>query len=153
MTKGEQTEALFREGCNCCQSVAGAFCDEIGLPRESVLRLASGFGGGFGRLREVCGAFSGATLVAGMLRGYSDPAADAEKTATYAMIQRMAEQFKEQNGSLICRELLCLTQAEGTPQAEGRSEAYYQKRPCAQICRVAAEILAEELARDAAGSV
>ncbi|MEG2037223.1 MAG: C-GCAxxG-C-C family protein [Ruthenibacterium sp.] len=147
MTKGEQAEALFQEGYNCSQSVAGAFSEEMGLPRETVMRLAGGFGGGFGRQREVCGAFSGATLVAGMLRGYSDPAAREEKTEIYAMIQRLGAQFKAQNGSLICRELLGLASAEGTPQAEMRSEAYYQKRPCAQICRIAADLLAEELAQ------
>ena len=139
--KGDLAFALFKEGYNCAQAVAGAFAQELGLPIETVARMVSGFGGGMGRMREVCGAVSGMTFVAGALQGYDSPKANTEKTETYALIQQMAGEFKAQNGSIVCRELLGLPAAEGTPQAEARSAQYYQKRPCGELCRMAADIL------------
>lgn len=147
-TKGEAADRLFRMGYNCCQSVACAFAPEMGLPTETVARLACGFGGGIGRLRETCGAVSGMVLVAGMLRGYSDPGAVDEKTESYALIQTLAAKFRAANGSLICRELLGLdaVQTPDTPpQAEARTAEYYEKRPCPELCRMAAQILADTL--------
>ena len=136
---------MFREGYNCCQSVAGAFAKEIGLPLETVARLVSGFGGGMGRMREVCGAVSGMVFVAGALRGYSNPAAKEEKTRAYELVRALAEEFRQQNGSIICRELLGLAQPEGVAQAEARTETYYRKRPCAQLCHIAADLAAKAL--------
>jgi len=85
--KAQRAKALFLEGYNCAQAVAGAFAPEMGLSVDAAARLASGFGGGMGRMREVCGAVSGMTLAASALRGYNDPKAGPEKTDTYAMIQ------------------------------------------------------------------
>ena len=147
MTKGEQAEALFRQGYNCAQSVAGAFAEELGLPLDAAARLASGFGGGFGRLREVCGAVCGMTLVYGALRGYGQPGTHGEKTRVYAAVQRMAAEYRAANGSIVCRELLGLAAPEGTAQAEARTAAYYEKRPCPALVHLAADILAAELAR------
>ena len=73
MNHSETARALFLQGYNCAQSVAGAFSTELDLPFDVVVRLASSFGGGMGRMREVCGAVSGMFLVAGMLYGYDDP--------------------------------------------------------------------------------
>lgn len=144
--KANRAKELFLEGYNCAQSVAGAFADELGLPLDTVMRTVSGFGGGFGRLREVCGAVSGMTYVASVLRGYSDPKASDEKTQVYAMIQTLAGRFKEKTGSLICRELLHLDAPEGTPVAEKRTEEYYHRRPCADLVACAADILEDYLA-------
>ena len=101
--KAQRAKALFLEGYNCAQAVAGAFAPEMGLSVDAAARLASGFGGGMGRMREVCGAVSGMTLAASALRGYNDPKAGLEKTDTYAMIQELAGRFRAENGSIICR--------------------------------------------------
>lgn len=127
--KAQRAKALFLEGYNCAQAVAGAFAPEMGLSVDAAARLASGFGGGMGRMREVCGAVSGMTLAASALRGYNDPKAGPEKTDTYAMIQELAGRFRAENGSIICRELLGLARPEGTPQAEARTPEYYKKAP------------------------
>lgn len=148
MTKGEQAEAFFRQGYNCAQSVAAAFAGEMGLPVAAAARMASGFGGGFGRLRETCGAVCGMVLVYGVLRGYDQPGTHGEKTRTYAAVQRMANAYRAENGSIVCRELLGLAAPEGTPQAAARTAEYYQKRPCPQLVHRAADILAAELAAD-----
>ena len=136
--KAQRAKALFLEGYNCAQAVAGAFAPEMGLSVDAAARL--------GRMREVCGAVSGMTLAASALRGYNDPKAGPEKTDTYAMIQELAGRFRAENGSIICRELLGLARPEGTPQAEARTPEYYKKRPCPELVALAAQILEEWLA-------
>ena len=138
-------EDAFREGYNCCQAVVAAFSDRIGLPLELAVKLASGFGAGMSRLREVCGAVSGMTFVANALCGYGDPKAAEEKAAHYARIQKLAEKFREETGSIVCRELLGLPAgAVSASTPEKRTADYYKKRPCPKLVRLAAEILAEE---------
>ena len=100
---------LFRAGYNCCQAVAMTFADVIGLPESEIARLTSGFGGGMGRMREVCGTVSAMTMVAGAMIPANDVNDKAAKTANYALVQEMADEFREMNGSIICRELLGLT--------------------------------------------
>lgn len=138
---GEEASRLFRSGYNCAQAVAGAFADDLGLPVETVARMVSGFGGGFGRLREVCGAVSGMTFVYSALRGYGVADDPKAKTATYAGVQALAEDFRKCNGSIVCKELLGLKKPEGTPVSEARTPEYYQKRPCPELVRCAAELL------------
>ena len=146
--KAQRAKALFLEGYNCAQAVAGAFAPEMGLSVDAAARLASGFGGGMGRMREVCGAVSGMTLAASALRGYNDPKAGPEKTDTYAMIQELAGRFRAENGSIICRELLAKAGAAptGGTAAEDRTADYYKKRPCPELCRLCAELCAEFIA-------
>ena len=146
--KAQRAKALFLEGYNCAQAVAGAFAPEMGLSVDAAARLASGFGGGMGRMREVCGAVSGMTLAASALRGYNDPKAGPEKTDTYAMIQELAGRFRAENGSIICRELLAKAGAAptGGTAAEERTAEYYKKRPCPELVALAAQILEEWLA-------
>ena len=143
--KAQRAKALFLEGYNCAQAVAGAFAPEMGLSVDAAARLASGFGGGMGRMREVCGAVSGMTLAASALRGYNDPKAGPEKTDTYAMIQELAGRFRAENGSIICRELLAKAGAAptGGTAAEDRTADYYKKRPCPELCRLCADLCAE----------
>ncbi len=141
MDHGEKAEKLFKEGCNCAQSVLCAFEDVTGIERETAAKLASSFGGGLGRMREVCGAVSGAAMVLGLAKGYSDPEDFDAKKAHYALIQEFAARFKEQNGSIICRELLSGSGASNGFTPERRTDGYYQKRPCAELCRCAAEIV------------
>lgn len=141
--KGDRAYELFKQGYNCSQAVFGAFAEELGVDFSTAVRMASGLGGGIGRMREVCGTFTGLTLAVGLIYGYDDPKATTEKTALYEVIRTLAERFRKENGSIICRELLGLQQAESSAVPEARTSEYYQKRPCAELCRYAADILDE----------
>jgi len=141
MTRREKAESLFLEGYNCSQAVLIAFEDLHGLDRETAARLASSFGGGMARLREVCGSVSGMFMVAGLLYGYDDPKAKEEKADHYARIQKLAADFSAENGSIVCRELLGLTEKKQEPTPETRTAEYYKKRPCKTIIGMAAEIM------------
>lgn len=141
MTKYETAVSLFKEGYNCSQAVVGAFEEEMGIEHNLLMSMASSFGGGMGRLREVCGAVSGAFMVLGAMFGYNDPKAGAEKADHYKHIQEFAKRFKEENGSYICRELLGLEEKTSHHVPEARTEQYYKKRPCAELCGISAEIL------------
>lgn len=145
---GDEALRLFHCGYNCAQSVAGAFAEELGLPLETVARMVSGFGGGFGRLREVCGCVSGMTFVYSALRGYGVPGNIEVKTDVYAGVQALAEEFRRLHGSIVCRELLGLKEAEGTPRPRARTPEYYKKRPCAELARCAADLLDEYLSKE-----
>jgi C_GCAxxG_C_C family probable redox protein len=134
---------LFKQGYNCAQAVFMAFSDKYGIDEESAAKLASSFGGGMGRMREVCGAFSGMLLVNSMETGSADVSDYEAKKTNYASVQALAARFKEENGSIICRELLGLTNQQEGADPEKRTEQYYKKRPCAEIVRTAAEILEE----------
>ena len=136
--------AFFKEGYNCAQSVAMAFADLIGMEEKLLARTTSSFGGGMGRLREVCGAVSGMFCVAGALDGYEEPgtAGQQEKAAHYARIQELAEEYRAVNGSIICRELLGLeTIGADQPTPQLRTAEYYKKRPCGQLVMLAATIM------------
>lgn len=141
--KAKKARELFEKGYNCAQAIALAFCEEANIEPETALRLSSSFGGGIGRLREVCGAFSGAAMVLGMIYGYTDPTCDEEKAKHYELIQDFAKEFKQVNGSLICRELLEPYELNDSPVPDKRTEIYYETRPCADIIEKAAEILDE----------
>ena len=145
----EKAVALFKEGFNCSQSVFGAFAEDYNLDQDLAMRIAASFGGGMGRMREVCGAVSGMLLVAGLETGAIVGSDREKKAENYAEVQALAEQFRAQNGSIICRELLGLDKAGGSEAGgsgmshvpEERTEAYYRKRPCAELVKCAAEIL------------
>lgn len=139
--KGKAARALFEEGYNCAQSVLGAYAEELGLSRETAMLLASPFGGGMGRMREVCGAVSGMLMAAGLKYGYADPKNTVEKKRTYQMTQELAGRFREENGSIICRELLGADGRERSPEPSERTAQYYKKRPCACLVECAAGIL------------
>ena len=137
----ELAEKYFLSGANCAQAVICAFCDLTGLDHETSMKLGSSFGGGFGRLREVCGAFSGACAVAGLLWGYTDTSAKEAKAAHYALIQDMAARFKDIHGTIICREMLEGIESSTDSTPSDRTAEYYKKRPCSKIVYAAAEIL------------
>ena len=142
---GSLAEEYFRQGYNCAQSVLLAFSDLTGLDGDTALRLSSSFGGGLGRLREVCGAVSGASMVLGLLKGYSDPDDREAKKAHYHLIQELARRFREEHGSIVCRELLSGVQKTDGGDPEERTAAYYRKRPCPELCRRAAQLVDEML--------
>lgn len=141
---------LFLEGYNCAQAVAVAFCDVTGLEPQFAAKMASSFGGGMGRMREVCGAVSGMLMVLGLLYGYDTAGDDASKKEQYHLIQQMAEQFRAQAGSIICREIL--KNPPSDPNPTPRSAEFYQARPCARMVMLAARILDEVIASHTAGN-
>lgn len=134
-TYGEKAAAFFATGLNCAQSVYCAFAEELGMDAETAAKVSAGLGGGVGRLREVCGAVTGATLVLGMKYG-------PDKTAVYEKVQEFAAIFKQEMGSIICRDLLAGTGATSGGAPEARTPEYYKKRPCAEIVRFAADTVA-----------
>ena len=141
--RGEKAEKLFREGYNCSQAVVLAFSDVTGYDVETAAKIASPFGGGMGRLREVCGAVSGALLVLGAVEGYSTPGDPEAKKNHYERVREFARRFTEKNGSIVCRELLAGVGATVGGDPEPRTEEFYKKRPCPRLIRDAAETVGE----------
>lgn len=136
---------LFLNGSNCAQAVLLAFGDVTGLEPALAAKLSSSFGGGLGRLREVCGAVSGMLMVAGLLYGYDNPGEeDAAKKAHYQLVQELCGRFREETGSIICREIL--KNPPSDPNPSPRTAEYYQTRPCAKMVMTAARILDEYIA-------
>lgn len=145
MDRAERAAQLFLNGYNCAQAVAVAFSDQTGLSPELSAKMASSFGGGMGRMREVCGAVSGMLLVTSLLYGYDCPEDDQGKKELYKLVQSLAEQFRQQNGSIICRELL--KNPPSDPNPSPRTAEYYRQRPCARMVYSAAKILDEYIAK------
>ncbi|MBO4702310.1 MAG: C_GCAxxG_C_C family protein [Lachnospiraceae bacterium] len=143
MTRKELAMNYFKEGYNCAQAVVLAFEDLTGMDKSTLLKLSSSFGGGLGRLREVCGSVSGMAIILGIVYGYDDASSHEEKSAHYARIQEVAHKFEEKNGSIVCRELLGLATKHDSPVPEARTEGYYKKRPCVELVGDSAEILDE----------
>ena len=137
---------LFKMGYNCAQSVTAAFADEYGYTEEQALKMSASFGGGIGRMRETCGAACGLFMLAGLETGSTDGADRDGKAANYALVQELAEEFKQRNGALRCADLLGLSKKEpvvSTPEA--RTNQYYAKRPCVKMVEEAARIWCEYL--------
>ena len=136
---------LFIGGCNCAQAIVVAFQDVTGLDREFSAKMSSSFGGGMGRLREVCGAVSGMLMVAGLLYGYDDPGEnDCNKKAHYTLVQELCARFREETGSIVCREIL--KNPPSDPNPTPRTAEYYRVRPCARMVMLAAKILDDYIA-------
>ena len=140
MNRSDKAKELFEGGCNCCQAVFCAFSEETNLSVEDAMRLSAGFGGGMGRMREVCGAVSGMIMVLSNKFASTDPNDHEKKKALYALIQKAVGDFREENGSIICRELLGLSEGVSSPVPEKRTDTYYKKRPCAELVHCAAAI-------------
>ena len=132
---------LFAEGRNCAQAVLAAFSDVTGLDEELSLRLSSSFGGGMGRMREVCGTCSAMFMVAGILYGYTSNDDINEKADHYRRIQYLAQEFKKRHETINCLELLKNLKVDKNPIPEQRTAEYYKVRPCIKFVRSAAEIL------------
>ena len=142
--KSDKAKELFLEGYNCSQAVVGAFCEDLNLEFETAMKLSSSFGGGMGRLREVCGAVSGIFILVGLKYGYSNPKNKDLKSKHYKLIQDIANKFKESNGSIICRDLLNQKDSPISHIPDDRTEQYYKERPCTVLVEEAAKI-AEEI--------
>ena len=155
-----KAKRLFKEeGYNCCQAVVLAYNDLFGLPDQTAAAMSSGFGGGMGRLREVCGSVSGMVMLAGLLRPACDPSDKAARTGNYALVQEVAGEFKALNGSIVCKDLLGLGKNGGqaahasgdihgipeSPVPSDRTPEYYKKRPCEELVGISARIIGEKI--------
>lgn len=138
----------FMQGYGCCQSVVAAFADLYNLDDTMAKRIAAGFGGGVGRMRMMCGAVSGIVILAGLDRGQIDGADRKGKSMCYKVVQELLDEFKGQNGSVVCAELLGLKgheKAQSSYVASPRTAEYYKTRPCVSKVESAARIFAEYL--------
>ena len=143
MNHSQEAERLFREGYSCSQAVFCAFGDLTGIDTDEGARLSAAFGGGMGRLREVCGTMSGALIVLGILYGYDEPGNFEAKKEHYRLVQRYARRFEERFGALRCKELLKNVPVTPGGDPEPRTPEFYQRRPCLGIVAGAAELLDE----------
>ena len=145
MNYSDKAAENFRLGYNCAQSVFMTFAEEFGIDKETALKLSSSFGGGMGRLREVCGAVSSIFAIAGLKYGYTCNNNDEIKAEHYERIQNLANIFKQKYNTIICRELLELPEGADSPTPSKRTEEYYQTRPCEAFVRYAAKIIENEI--------
>ena len=145
---------LFKEeGYNCCQAVVLAYNDVFGINDDTAAALSSGFGGGMGRMREVCGSVSGMVMLAGLMAPAADPSVKVDRTRNYALVQEMADEFRAMNGSIVCKELLGLVPmgsgaaavAKESPEPSDRTPEYYKKRPCEELVGIAARIVGKRI--------
>ena len=152
--RSQKAMEYFKDGYNCCQSVVMAFDDVVGVEKDLLATVSAGFGGGFGRQREVCGCVSGMTLLSGFLSPAADPSVKVNRTDNYALVQNFCGQFKAECGSIVCKELLGLDKPSAdvvstTPMSSAepsdRTEEYYKKRPCVELVGLAARIVAEHI--------
>lgn len=141
----ELAEQNFKAGFNCAQAVFVTYADLFGMDRESALKMSSAMGAGVGRMREVCGVVSAMALLAGLKEGNADPGSQEGKSHIYAKVRRMAEKFREKNGTIVCRELLGMDGMDESATPSVRTPEFYEKRPCLSFVRQAAEIIEEEL--------
>lgn len=139
--KSEQAKELFLNGYNCAQAVFCTFAKELGIDEKTALKLSACFGGGLGRQREVCGAVSAMCMAFSLKYAPQDPTDHAQKAEFYTKIQELCKKFKDENGSIICRELLCLPSGADSPIPDKRTPQYYAKRPCADKVKSATVIL------------
>ena len=145
LSRVERAAATFEEGYTCAQAVFVTYADLFGMDRETALKLSSPMGGGMGRMREVCGAVSAMALLAGLKEGNTDPTDEAAKEQIYLLTRQMAEKFKEEHGTIICRELLGLDDMEESAKPSERTAEYYRERPCTRLVATAARIVEEML--------
>ncbi len=143
--RAEQAVNNFKSGYNCAQAVYMAYADLFGMEPKTAAVIAAPLGAGIGRMREVCGTVSGAALIAGLAIPCDNPSDMAAKTRCYALVQQVADRFREANGSIICRELLGIAPIKESPTPSPRTEAYYKKRPCVELVRMSATFIGEEL--------
>lgn len=145
-SRKEQAVKTFLEGYNCAQAVFATYSDLFGIDRQTALNLTNSMGGGISRLREVCGTVSAVALLAGLAEGTVDPGDLQAREKVYGKTRELLSRFEEENGSLLCRELLGKAGREVSSRPSERTPEYYKKRPCAKYVACAAGIIEEYLA-------
>lgn len=143
--RAERAVTYFKSGYNCAQSVYMAYADLFDMDTKTAAIIAAPMGAGIGRMREVCGTVSGAALIAGLAIPCDDPTDMASKARCYALVQQVAERFRKENGSIICRELLGVAPIKESPVPSPRTDAYYKKRPCVELVKMSATFIGEAL--------
>ncbi len=139
--KIKQAVHNFESGYNCAQSVFLTYYDLFDLDFETAKKMSVSFGGGMGRMREVCGTVSAMAMLAGFKYPVTDPADQEARTRNYGMVQKMGSLFKESFDTIICRDLLPAAEAAKTNAAPSlRTAEYYSSRPCGRYVAKAAEI-------------
>lgn len=138
---------LFENGYNCSQAVFMAYADVYGIEEKLAAGISTSFGGGMGRMREVCGALSGACMLLGLEYPHNDPTNKTSKDTNYKVVQRVAEAFKADMGSYICADLLTLKREPQSPESAERTQKYYDLRPCTRCVAVAADIAGREIGK------
>lgn len=134
-THADRAVKLFESGCTCSQAVFTAFAEDLGMDRETAMKVSVALGGGVGRMRETCGVVTGMTLVTGLKYGNANPEETESKTKAIETAKTLAERFKSQTGSIVCKELL------GLEPPRGQTEPLSKKLPCRELVRMAAELL------------
>lgn len=149
MSEKDTAVELFKEGYNCSQSVFTAFAHRFGIDKDTALKISAGLGGGVGRMREVCGAVSGGAMVIGSIASATEGKDSETKQKNYELVREFAKRFTDENGSIVCRELLGLdVKMENTAKPDSRTAEYYKKRPCVELVECAAKILEELIAEN-----
>lgn len=144
MKNAEIATENFKNGYNCAQSVFMTYAEKFGFDKKTALKMSSSFGGGMGRMREVCGAVSSMFMIAGLAKGYTENNNDEIKAKHYELIQNLAEKFKKHHQTIICRELLGLEEGENSSFVPTkRTEQYYEERPCEHFIATACDIIDE----------
>ena len=150
--KKQKAKELFKQGYNCSQSVLGVFCEELGLDFDTAMKISAPFGGGMGRMREVCGTVTGMFMTIGL--AFSTSGGNAQnKSDVYKIVQELANNFRERNGSIVCKELLNGIESSTSPIPSERTEGYYKKRPCVELVGDAVEIVGTYLKEHQSGLV
>jgi C_GCAxxG_C_C family probable redox protein len=132
----------FKSGFNCAQAIVVTYASPYGISEETALRMSAGFGAGMGRLQDVCGALTGAIMIAGLQEGMTIPGDRAAKERTYALVQRIAKAFEKEHGARTCRDLVgCDMNTEEGMKDYREREAY--ERVCSMCVRTAARLVEE----------
>lgn len=146
MTRQEQVINFHHQGFNCCQSVLGCFSEELKMDEEILLRLGSSFGGGIKR-GEVCGAATGALMVLGLLKGFSDMSDPSVKDAAGEWTERFLNRFERECSGLRCKDLLGFDfSVDG--EREKAKAAGVTVRVCPQLMTIAVALVEEQLRED-----
>lgn len=143
--RAERARSAFLNGYNCSQAVVMAYADITDIDPEKFAAIVEPLGGGMGRLREVCGAVTGMFIISGTTHWGKSNTDRQVRTEIYAGVQQLAEKFRQENGSIVCRDLLGLTQKSDSPVPEERTPSYYRRRPCADTVACAARLVGEYL--------
>lgn len=144
-TQAQRAATCFLDGFSCSQAVLSTFAEDLGLARETALRISQPFGGGMAHRGETCGAVTGAFMVIGLKFGRVRVEDEEAKTKTYSRVSDFVQRFSHKHGSIVCRELIGhdLSKPQGYQEA---NEAMIFETLCPNFVRTAAEILEEILA-------
>jgi len=145
LSKAQQAADLHKQGFNCCQAMTIIYGPPFGLAADQAAKVAAGFGGGIGRMGNICGALSGAIMILGLKYGATDPRDKATKMRTYQIVGKVIERFKQACGSTDCRDLLGFDLS--TPAGSLRSQQPGAFDKCADFVREAGEILEDMLSQ------